>query len=69
MNTDPGGSTVTTDYHNGDLGHRRFVRFPVTLPLMARAPQYPGKVLSGTVRDIGRGGVMAEFLVELVLGS
>jgi CheY-like chemotaxis protein len=45
------------------------VRFPVTLPLVARAPQYPGKVLSGTIRDIGRGGVMAEFPVEVVPGS
>jgi CheY-like chemotaxis protein len=60
---------VTTSDYSGDLGRRRFVRFPVTLPLVARAAQYPGKVLSGTVRDIGRGGVMAEFPVELVPGS
>ena len=69
MHTDPGGSAVTPDNHYSDLGHRRFVRFPVTLPLVVRAPQYPGKVLSGTVLDIGRGGVMADFPVELVPGS
>jgi CheY-like chemotaxis protein len=45
------------------------VRFPVTLPLVARVPQYPGKVLTGTIRDIGRGGVMAEFPLEVVPGS
>jgi len=60
---------VTSDHYSGDLGRRRFVRFPVTLPLVARAPQYPGKVLSGTILDIGRGGVMAEFPVEIVPGS
>jgi CheY-like chemotaxis protein len=60
---------VTSDHYSGDLGRRRFVRFPVTLPLVARAPQYPGKVLSGTIRDIGRGGVLAEFPVEVVPGS
>jgi len=69
MHAEPGKSTVTTDQYSGDLGHRRFVRFPVTMPMLARAPQYPGKVLSGMVRDIGRGGVMAEFPVELVPGS
>jgi len=35
----------------------------------AQAAQFPGHGLQGTVRDIGRGGLMAEFPVALVPGS
>ncbi len=51
------------------LGRRRFVRYPVTLAVTAQAAQFPGHGLQGTVRDIGRGGLMAEFPVALVQGS
>jgi len=48
---------------------RRFVRFPVDVAVMGQALQFPDRSLRGTVRDIGRGGLMAEFPVELVPGS
>jgi len=50
-------------------GRRRFVRYPINLPVTAQAAQFPGRGLHGTVRDIGRGGLMAEFPVALVPGS
>lgn len=53
----------------GHLGERRFPRFEVALPVVGRVPQFPERDLHGTVRNIGRGGVMAEFPVELVPGS
>ena len=53
----------------GYLGERRFPRFDVVLPVVGRAPQFPERDLHGTVRNIGRGGLMAEFPVELVTGS
>jgi hypothetical protein len=53
----------------GYLGERRFPRFEVALPVVGRAPQFPERELYGTVRNIGRGGLMAEFPVELVPGS
>ena len=39
------------------------------MPVTAQAAQFPGRGLHGTVRDIGRGGLMAEFPVALVPGS
>jgi hypothetical protein len=51
------------------LGARRFPRFDVALPVVGRVPQFPDQDLRGTVRNIGRGGLMAEFPVQLVLGS
>jgi hypothetical protein len=53
----------------GYLGERRFPRFGVELPVVGRVPQFPGRDIHGTVRNIGRGGLMAEFPVELVSGS
>ncbi|HSC70309.1 MAG TPA: PilZ domain-containing protein [Candidatus Methylomirabilis sp.] len=53
----------------GFLGERRFPRFEVALPVVGRAPQFPERDIHGTVRNIGRGGLMAEFPVELVSGS
>jgi hypothetical protein len=53
----------------GYLGERRFPRFDVALAVVGRVPQFPERDLYGTVRNIGRGGLMAEFPVELVPGS
>ena len=50
-------------------GQRRFVRLPVAVDVTGTALQFPDRSLRGTVRDIGRGGLMAEFPVELVPGS
>ena len=48
---------------------RRFPRVAVTCPVLARVRQFPGRDLRGMVRNISRGGLLAEFPVELVLGS
>ncbi|HSC72224.1 MAG TPA: response regulator [Candidatus Methylomirabilis sp.] len=48
---------------------RRFPRVAVTCPVLARVPQFPGRDLRGIVRNVSRGGLLAEFPVELVLGS
>ncbi len=48
---------------------RRFPRVAVTCPVLARVPQFPGRALRGIVRNVSRGGLLAEFPVELVLGS
>ncbi len=48
---------------------RRFPRVAITCPVLARVPQFPGRALRGIVRNISRGGLLAEFPVELVLGS
>ncbi len=48
---------------------RRFPRVAVSCPVRARVPQFPGRTLRGTVRDLSRGGLLAEFPVELVVGS
>jgi CheY-like chemotaxis protein len=50
-------------------GQRRFARFPVAVAVTGQALQFPDRSLEGTVRDISRGGLMAEFPVELVPGS
>jgi CheY-like chemotaxis protein len=52
-----------------EFGQRRFTRFPVAVAVTGQALQFPDQHLRGTVRDIGRGGLMAEFPVELVPGS
>ncbi len=48
---------------------RRFPRVAITCPVLARVPQFPGRDLRGIVRNVSRGGLLAEFPVELVLGS
>ncbi len=48
---------------------RRFPRVAVTCPVLARVPQFPGRTLRGVVRNVSRGGLLAEFPVELVVGS
>jgi CheY-like chemotaxis protein len=52
-----------------EFGQRRFARFPVAVAVMGQALQFPDRCLHGTVRDISRGGLMAEFPVEVVPGS
>lgn len=51
---------------SGPTRKRRFARFPVSLPVLARAEHSPGQDVAGTVRDIGAGGLMAEFPVDMV---
>jgi hypothetical protein len=48
---------------------RRFVRVPVCLPVIGRAPQFQDMALHGTVRSVGPGGLMVEFPVAVVRGS
>lgn len=48
---------------------RRFVRVPVFLPVIGRAPQFWETVLRGTVRSVGPGGLMVELPVVVVRGS
>ncbi len=48
---------------------RRFPRVAVTCPVLARVPQFPGRTLRGIVRNLSRGGLLAEFPVKLVVGS
>lgn len=51
------------------VGHRRFLRLPVSVPVIGRAAQFGDTELPGTVRNIGRGGLMAEFPVLMFPGS
>jgi hypothetical protein len=48
---------------------RQFLRMPVSLPVLGRAPQFPGEALRGMVLNVSGGGMLAEFPVELVPGS
>ena len=54
---------------SGPSGRRRYARFPVSLLILVRAKQFPGRGIPGTVRNIGAGGLMAEFPVQMVPGS
>ncbi len=51
------------------VGHRRYLRFPVSVPVVGRAAQFGRTELHGMVRDIGGGGLLAEFSVWIVPGS
>jgi hypothetical protein len=51
------------------LGRRRFLRFPVSLPVIALVPAGPPGELTGMVRNVGAGGLMAEFPRQLTQGS
>jgi hypothetical protein len=51
------------------VGHRRFARFPVAVPVLGRAAQFGETELRGAVRNISGGGLMAEFPVQLVAES
>ncbi len=48
---------------------RRFVRFPVAVPVVGRAAQLGELELRGTVRNISEGGLMAECPVQIRHGS
>jgi hypothetical protein len=51
------------------VGHRRFVRLSVSVPVVGRAAQFGDTEVHGTVWNIGGGGLMAEFPVRIVPGS
>ncbi len=51
------------------VGHRRFVRVPVTLPVIGHgAPDSP-PALPGLVRNVSRGGLLAVFRETLAPGK
>ncbi len=54
---------------DSSFGGRRFARFPVDVPVIAQALQFPARKLHGMIRNVGRGGLMAEFAIQLVPGS
>jgi len=47
---------------------RRYARFPVLVVVRTRAPQFGGTDVKGVVRNLGAGGLMAEFPGELGRG-
>ncbi len=51
------------------VGHRRFIRFPLAMPVTGRAAQFGEPDLRGTVRNVSGGGLMAEFPVQIVPGT
>jgi hypothetical protein len=52
-----------------ELDRRRFVRFPVAVPVVGRAAQVGALELRGTVRNVSGGGLMAEFSIQVQHGS
>jgi len=52
-----------------EVGHRRFVRLPVAVPVVGRAAQFGDTEVHGTVWNIGGGGLMAKFPVRILPGS
>ncbi len=52
-----------------EVGHRRYVRLPVAVPVVGRADQFGETELQGTVRTVSGGGLMAEFPVQIVPGT
>ena len=52
-----------------EVGHRRFVRLPVAVPVAARAAQFGDTEVHGTVWNIGGGGLMAKFPAQILPGS
>ncbi len=52
-----------------EVGHRRFGRLPVAIPVVGRAAQFGDTELHGTARNIGEGGLLAEFPVQIRPGS
>ncbi len=52
-----------------EVGHRHYVRFPITVPVLGRAAQFGDQPLPGTVLNLGGGGLRAEFPVRLVPGT
>ena len=64
----PGGDT-SAPQTSGPTGRRRFARVPVSLPVLARAEQFPGKEIAGVVRNVSAGGLTAEFPVQIAPDS
>ena len=48
---------------------RRFTRFPISLRVIGRAGQSSAAEIEGVARNVGAGGLMAEFPVQLSPGS
>ncbi len=48
-----------------NLLRRRFVRLPVSMPVVAQAPQFGETGLHGMVRTISAGGLTVEFPISL----
>jgi len=51
------------------LGRRRFLRLPLFLPVIGHLPQSGEGQVRGITRNVGSGGMMAEFPVGAVPGS
>jgi hypothetical protein len=54
---------------NQTVGHRRFGRLPVAMPVIGRAAQFGDTELHGMVWNIGGGGLLAKFPVQIAPGS
>ena len=52
-----------------EVGHRRFMRLPVAMPVVARTTQLGDTEVHGTVWNIGGGGLMAKFPAQILPGS
>ena len=52
-----------------EMEHRRFVRLPVSVPVVGRAAQLGDTEVHGTVWNISGGGLMAKLPVRIVPGS
>jgi hypothetical protein len=48
---------------------RRFTRFPISLRIIGRAGQFSQEEIEGVALNVGAGGLMAEFPVQLPPGS
>ena len=49
----------------GSRGERRFARFPVSVPVLVHTEQFPGEEVTGVVRNVSVGGLIAEFPREI----
>lgn len=52
-----------------NLGKRQYGRFPVSVPVLVRGPHSCGVETRGVVRNVGGGGLMAEFTLWILPGS
>ena len=52
-----------------EMEHRRFVRLPVSVPVVGRAAQLGDTEVHGTVWNISGGGLLAKLPVRIVPGS
>ncbi len=52
-----------------EVGHRHYVRFPLSVPVIGRTRQFGEQALPGTVHNLGGGGLRADFPVRLAPGS